>query len=53
MFTAAARRGVRMAAGKMMMDRNAPAGLTDTAKRGYDQSKELIGGGTRTAAPPM
>ena len=30
-FAEAARRGARMIAGKMMMDRNAPAGLMDDA----------------------
>lgn len=34
--------GTRMAAGKIMMDRNAPEALTDTPKRGYDESKALI-----------
>ena len=32
-----------MIAGKVLMDRNAPAALTDTAQRGYDESKALIG----------
>lgn len=32
----------RMLAGKVLMDRNAPATLTDTAQRGYDESKALI-----------
>ena len=41
-FTESKRRGTRMAAGKVMMDRNAPAALTDTAQSGYDQSKKLI-----------
>ena len=41
-FSAAERRGARMIAGKTMMDRDAPAALTDTAQRGYDQSKALI-----------
>jgi guanine deaminase len=41
-FAAAARRGLRMAAGKVLMDRNAPAGLTDTAQSGYDASARLI-----------
>ncbi len=41
-FEAAQERGLRMAAGKMMMDRNAPGGLTDTAKSGYDESKALL-----------
>ena len=30
-------------AGKVLMDRNAPADLLDTARSGYDQSKALIG----------
>jgi guanine deaminase len=34
--------GTRMIAGKIMMDRNAPEALTDTPKRGYDESKALI-----------
>jgi guanine deaminase len=41
-FSAAERRGARMIAGKTMMDRDAPEALTDTAKRGYDESKTLI-----------
>jgi guanine deaminase len=32
-----------MAAGKVMMDRNAPGNLKDTAERGYAESKALIG----------
>lgn len=35
--------GTRMIAGKTLMDRNAPAALTDTPKKGYDESKALIG----------
>ena len=31
-----------MIAGKVMMDRNAPEGLTDNPQRGYDESKALI-----------
>jgi guanine deaminase len=31
-----------MVAGKILMDRNAPQALTDTPKRGYDESKALI-----------
>jgi guanine deaminase len=31
-----------MIAGKVLMDRNAPAGLLDTAQRGYDESRALI-----------
>jgi guanine deaminase len=42
-FTAAQARGFRMAAGKVLMDRNAPDDLKDTAERGYAESKALIG----------
>jgi guanine deaminase len=42
LFTEAARRDMRMIAGKVMMDRNAPDGLRDTAQTGYDDSKALI-----------
>jgi guanine deaminase len=42
-FTEAHRRNMRMIAGKVMMDRNAPAGLLDTPQSGYDDSKALIG----------
>jgi guanine deaminase len=41
-FAAAEQRGARMIAGKVMMDRDAPEGLMDTAQRGYDESKALI-----------
>ena len=41
-FVASERRGARMIAGKVMMDRNAPPALTDTPQRGYDESKALI-----------
>jgi guanine deaminase len=41
-FSASQERGLRMAAGKVMMDRNAPDGLRDTPKSGYDTSKALI-----------
>jgi guanine deaminase len=41
-FEASAARNLRMIAGKVLMDRNAPATLTDTAQSGYDQSKSLI-----------
>jgi guanine deaminase len=34
--------GLRLAAGKVLMDRNAPAGLLDTAQSGYDESLALI-----------
>lgn len=33
---------MRMIAGKVLMDRNAPHVLTDTPRRGYDDSKSLI-----------
>jgi guanine deaminase len=42
LFTESERRGTRMIAGKVMMDRGAPAGLLDTAERGYAESKGLI-----------
>ena len=41
-FAAAEKRSMRMIAGKVMMDRDAPAKLMDTAQRGYDESKALI-----------
>jgi guanine deaminase len=41
-FTAAEARGLRMIAGKVMMDRNAPEGLTDTAASGHDESAALM-----------
>jgi guanine deaminase len=41
-FSAAEQRGARMIAGKVMMDRDAPEALMDTAQRGYDESKALI-----------
>jgi guanine deaminase len=41
-FGAAEKRGARMLAGKVMMDRDAPKALMDTAQRGYDESKALI-----------
>jgi guanine deaminase len=41
-FAAAEARGARMIAGKVMMDRDAPEALRDTAQRGYDESKALI-----------
>ncbi|MBO0661312.1 guanine deaminase [Jiella sp. MQZ9-1] len=40
-FHEADRRGLRMIAGKVMMDRGAPQGLLDTAESGYEQTKEL------------
>ena len=42
LFAEAERRGMRIAAGKVLMDRNAPAALRDTAQSGYDDSKALI-----------
>jgi len=42
LFAEAERRGMRIAAGKVLMDRNAPARLRDTAQQGYDDSKALI-----------
>ncbi|MCG8508593.1 MAG: guanine deaminase [Rhodospirillales bacterium] len=41
-FEEAEKLNMRMIAGKVMMDRNAPQALTDTAQRGYDESKALI-----------
>lgn len=42
LFAAAERRNLRMVAGKVLMDRNAPSFLTDTADSGYQDSKRLI-----------
>ena len=41
-FEAADARGLRMIAGKTLMDRNAPEALLDTAQRGYHESRALI-----------
>ncbi|MGH8441018.1 MAG: guanine deaminase [Pseudomonas sp.] len=41
-FEEAERLDLRMIAGKVMMDRNAPDYLTDTAESGYTESKALI-----------
>ncbi len=41
-FTESEARGLRMVAGKCMMDRNAPDGLRDTAESGVRESIELI-----------
>ena len=41
-FAAAEARAMRMIAGKVMMDRDAPEALRDTPERGYDESKALI-----------
>ena len=42
LFAEAERRGMRIAAGKVLMDRNAPQALCDTAQSAYDDSKALI-----------
>ncbi|MCV9909895.1 guanine deaminase [Brucella sp. HL-2] len=41
-FRASQHRNMRMLGGKVMMDRNAPPALCDTAQSGYDESKQLI-----------
>ena len=41
-FAEAGRRRMRLAAGKICMDRNAPAELCDNAARSYDESRALI-----------
>ncbi len=41
-FAESARFNTRMIAGKVMMDRNAPPALRDTAESGYRESKALI-----------
>jgi len=41
-FRASQHRNMRMLGGKVMMDRNAPPALCDTAQSGYDDSKHLI-----------
>jgi len=41
-FAEALSREMRVIAGKVMMDRNAPDGLRDTPQSGYDDSKALI-----------
>ncbi len=42
LFEEAQRLGMRIAAGKVLMNRNAPDYLLDTTKTGYDDSKALI-----------
>ncbi len=42
LFSAAQARGMRIIAGKVMMDRNAPDGLRDTAESSYDKTRALI-----------
>ena len=41
-FEEAEKLGMRMLAGKVLMDRNAPAALLDTAQSGYDDSKAAL-----------
>ena len=41
-FEEAQKINLRMVAGKVLMDRNAPTALTDTAQSAYDDSKALI-----------
>lgn len=41
-FEESGKLGMRMIAGKVLMDRNAPLTLTDTPQKGYDDSKALI-----------
>jgi guanine deaminase len=43
LFTESEARNLRMVAGKVLMDRNCPEFLRDTAQSGYDDSAELIG----------
>ncbi len=43
LFEEAERLGMRIAAGKVLMNRNAPDYLMDTTQSGYDDSKALIG----------
>jgi guanine deaminase len=42
LFAEAEKLGLRTIAGKVLMDRNAPRELLDTARSGYDESKALI-----------
>ena len=42
LFEEAARRNLRIIAGKVLMDRHAPAALLDTPRSSYDDSKALI-----------
>ncbi len=41
-FAESTRRNMRMIAGKVMMDRNAPQGLLDTPEMGYDETRAVI-----------
>lgn len=43
LFAEAERRRMRIVAGKVLMDRNAPPGLCDTPSSGYEETKMLIG----------
>jgi guanine deaminase len=43
LFEEAERLGMRLAAGKVLMNRNAPDYLLDTTQNGYDDSRALIG----------
>ena len=38
-FGESERHGARMIAGKVMMNRDAPAALTDTPQQGYDEAR--------------
>lgn len=42
LFAAAAAVDMRIIAGKVLMDRNAPADLLDDPRRGYEESRDLI-----------
>lgn len=42
-FEESTKLNMRNIAGKVLMDRNAPDALMDTAQQGYDETKELIG----------
>lgn len=42
LFEAATAQNMRLIAGKVLMDRHAPEGLTDTAETAYSESKALI-----------
>ncbi|WP_106960138.1 guanine deaminase [Streptomyces microflavus] len=42
LFEEASRRSMRIAAGKVLMDRNAPDALLDTPRSGYEDSKALL-----------
>jgi guanine deaminase len=42
LFAEAFKRNMRIVTGKVLMDRNAPAGISDTAETGYQESRALI-----------